>query len=138
LRTISHEELKQKLDRQDNFRLVMALAEWAYQAKHIPDSPHFATMREALASLGKAETHLLLGALILVRLRSRDSFNEIGEILLGELLNGCNHIPKFLPFFGEMILDARRDLQESSPLHEPHLFQDPEPLCERFRTDMSH
>ncbi len=66
MRTISHEELKQKLDRQDNFRLVMALAEWAYQAKHIPDSFHFATMREALASLGKAETHLLLGALILV------------------------------------------------------------------------
>ena len=101
----------------------------------IPDSLHFATMREALASLGKAETHLLLGALILVRLRSRDSFNEIGEILSGELLNGCNHIPKFLPFFGEMILDARRDLQESSPLHEPHLFQDLEPLCERLRQE---
>src|SRR5260370_38526603 len=77
----------------------------------------------------KAEPHLLLGALILARLGSRDSFNETGEILLGDLLNGCNHLPKFLPFFGEMILDARWDLQESSPLHAPHLFQDPEPLC---------
>lgn len=63
---------------------------------------------------------------------------ESGEILLGKLLNGCNHVPEFLSFFSEMLLDARRDLQESSPLHEPHLFQDPEPLCECLRTDMSH
>jgi len=39
------------LDRQDHFRLVMALGEWAYQAKHIPGSLHFASMREALHSL---------------------------------------------------------------------------------------
>ncbi len=51
MRTIGHEELKQKLDRQDHFHLVMALGEWAYQAKHIPGSVHFATMREALQSL---------------------------------------------------------------------------------------
>ena len=31
MRTIGLEELKQKLDRQDPFRLVMALGEWAYQ-----------------------------------------------------------------------------------------------------------
>jgi hypothetical protein len=55
MRTIGHEELKQKLDRQDDFRLVMALAEWAYQAKHIPGSIHFATMREALHSLNKED-----------------------------------------------------------------------------------
>ena len=29
MRTIGHEELKQKLDRQDHFRLVMALGERA-------------------------------------------------------------------------------------------------------------
>jgi len=40
MRTIGHEELKQKLDRQDPFRLGMALGEWAYQAKHIPGSLH--------------------------------------------------------------------------------------------------
>ena len=51
MRTIGHEELKQMLDRQDDFRLVMALSEWAYQAKHIPGSLHFATSREALQSL---------------------------------------------------------------------------------------
>ena len=33
MRTIGHEELKQKLDRQDDFRLVMALAEWARPAQ---------------------------------------------------------------------------------------------------------
>ena len=33
MKTISREELKEKLDRKENFRLVMALAEWAYQAK---------------------------------------------------------------------------------------------------------
>jgi len=30
MKTIGHEELKQMLDRQDHFRLVMALGEWAY------------------------------------------------------------------------------------------------------------
>ena len=34
MKTINREELRQKLDRQDDFRLVMALPEWAYQAKH--------------------------------------------------------------------------------------------------------
>ena len=55
MRTIGHEELKQMLDRQDDFHLVMALSEWAYQAKHIPGSLHFATSREALQSLGKED-----------------------------------------------------------------------------------
>src|SRR6266581_6156274 len=55
MKTISREELKQKLDREENFRLVMALAEWAYQAKHIPGSIHFTTMREALHSLNKED-----------------------------------------------------------------------------------
>jgi hypothetical protein len=30
------EELKKKLDRGDNFKLVNALGEWAFDAKHIP------------------------------------------------------------------------------------------------------
>src|SRR5437763_12710380 len=33
----------------------MALGEWAYHAKHIPGSLHFATMREALHSLNKED-----------------------------------------------------------------------------------
>jgi hypothetical protein len=42
MRTISREELKQKLSLRSNFRLVMALGEWVYQAKHIPGSTHLA------------------------------------------------------------------------------------------------
>src|SRR3989440_12056814 len=55
MRTISREELKQKLDRKEDFRLVMALGEWAFQAKRIPGSIHFPTMRESLASLNKED-----------------------------------------------------------------------------------
>jgi hypothetical protein len=33
---ISREELKEKLDRKDKFKLVNALGEWAFGAKRIP------------------------------------------------------------------------------------------------------
>ena len=48
MKLISREELKEKLDRGDHFKLVMALGEWAYRAKHIPGSLHFNTIKEAL------------------------------------------------------------------------------------------
>jgi rhodanese-related sulfurtransferase len=35
---ICREELKSKLDRGDEFKLVMTLAEWAYMLSHIPGS----------------------------------------------------------------------------------------------------
>jgi rhodanese-related sulfurtransferase len=35
---ISREELKAKIDRGDDFKLVMTLAEWAYMMSHIPGS----------------------------------------------------------------------------------------------------
>ena len=35
---ISREDLKEKLDRGDDFKLVMTLSEWAYEAQHIPGS----------------------------------------------------------------------------------------------------
>lgn len=38
MKLISREELKEKLDRGDDFKLVMVLGEWAYRAKHIPGS----------------------------------------------------------------------------------------------------
>jgi rhodanese-related sulfurtransferase len=41
IRTITRDELKQKLDRGDDFKLVMALNRWAFDAKHIPGSLHF-------------------------------------------------------------------------------------------------
>jgi len=41
--TIEREELKRKLDGDDELKLVMALNRWAYDAKHIPGSLHFDT-----------------------------------------------------------------------------------------------
>lgn len=49
--TIGREELKAKLDRCDDFRLIMALNHWAYDAKHIPRSVHFDTPGELLAAV---------------------------------------------------------------------------------------
>ena len=51
INTISREELKEKLDRGDDFRLVMTLHEWAFRAAHIPGSESFATIEEAYENL---------------------------------------------------------------------------------------
>lgn len=40
MKLISREELKEKIDRGDDFKLVMTLGEWAFRAKHIPGSLH--------------------------------------------------------------------------------------------------
>jgi rhodanese-related sulfurtransferase len=49
--TIGRDELKAKLDRNDPFKLVMALNRWAYDAKRIPGSLHFDTPDELYAAL---------------------------------------------------------------------------------------
>ena len=40
---ISRDELKTKLDRGDDFKLVFVLGDWAFQAKHIPGSLNIST-----------------------------------------------------------------------------------------------
>ena len=35
---ISREDLKEKLDRKDDFKLVMVLGDWQFRAMHIPGS----------------------------------------------------------------------------------------------------
>jgi rhodanese-related sulfurtransferase len=55
VRIIDREELSDKLARGDRFRLVMALNEWAFRAKHIPGSEHFNTDDELLSSLSPEE-----------------------------------------------------------------------------------
>ena len=47
IRTIEREELKTKLDRGDEFKLVMAMHEWGFRAAHIPGSLHFNTVDDA-------------------------------------------------------------------------------------------
>jgi rhodanese-related sulfurtransferase len=52
IRTVTREELLELLKRgDDRFRLVMALNEWAFRAKHIPGSEHFNTAQELFSSL---------------------------------------------------------------------------------------
>jgi rhodanese-related sulfurtransferase len=50
---ISREELKSKLDRGDDFKLVMVLGDWAYQMAHIPGSISFSSPEEGLKKLSK-------------------------------------------------------------------------------------
>jgi rhodanese-related sulfurtransferase len=48
---IGREELREKLDRGDDFKLVMVLGEWEYRAKHIPGSLRVSTPEEGLEAL---------------------------------------------------------------------------------------
>ena len=52
---ISGEELKQKLDRGDKFKLVNALGEWAFNAKHIPGSINISKIEDAKKRLGAGD-----------------------------------------------------------------------------------
>jgi rhodanese-related sulfurtransferase len=53
VRTISREELRDKLARKEPFRLVMALNPWAFRAKRIPGSLHFDSAEAMFAALAK-------------------------------------------------------------------------------------
>jgi rhodanese-related sulfurtransferase len=55
MRLISRDALWAKLERGDDFRLLMVLSANAYEAKHIPGSLHFATWQDALAALDPSE-----------------------------------------------------------------------------------
>jgi hypothetical protein len=48
---ISREELKEKLDRGDDFKPVMVLGEWQYHAKRITGSLRVSTQEEELETL---------------------------------------------------------------------------------------
>jgi len=51
VKTIDRDQLWAKISRGERFRLVMALNERAFRAKHIPGSEHFNTPEELFASL---------------------------------------------------------------------------------------
>jgi rhodanese-related sulfurtransferase len=48
---IGRQELREKLNRAESIKLVLALGEWAYRAKHIPGSLRLDTLEEALEAL---------------------------------------------------------------------------------------
>ncbi len=52
---ISRDELKERLDRGDDFKLVMALSEWEFRAKHIPGSVNVNNRDATEQQLGEHE-----------------------------------------------------------------------------------
>jgi rhodanese-related sulfurtransferase len=56
---ITTEELRSKVERGDDFKLVMTLSAFAYARKHIPRTFHFETIADALAALDPAEEIVL-------------------------------------------------------------------------------
>jgi hypothetical protein len=56
---IGTEELKERLDRGDDFKVVMTLGEWEYHAKHIPGSLLVSTVEEALQTLDRGDDIVL-------------------------------------------------------------------------------
>jgi rhodanese-related sulfurtransferase len=55
MKLISREELKEKLDKGEDFKLVFALSEWNFRAKHIPGSIHVDTPEKAEEVLVKSD-----------------------------------------------------------------------------------
>lgn len=51
MKEIGREELREKLERGDDFKLVMTLSEWAFKAQHIPGSININRMQDALKYL---------------------------------------------------------------------------------------
>ena len=52
---ITRDELRAKLHRGDEFKLVMTLSALSFRAKHIPTSVHYETVADALDQLDPAE-----------------------------------------------------------------------------------
>jgi rhodanese-related sulfurtransferase len=59
IETIGRDELKAKLDRREDLKLIMALNRWAFDAKHIPGSLHFDTP-EALYAAVKPDDEVIV------------------------------------------------------------------------------
>jgi rhodanese-related sulfurtransferase len=81
---ISREELRWKLERGDEFKLVMTLSGFAYRTKHIPSSLHFETVEEAVGALDRedevvvycADVHCV-ASIYAYRLLEREGFTRL-------------------------------------------------------------
>ena len=81
---ISREELRRKLERGDEFKLVMTLSGFAYRTKHIASSLHFETVEEAVAALDRedeivvycADVHCV-ASIYAYRLLEREGFTRV-------------------------------------------------------------
>ena len=52
---ISREELKEKLDNKEDFKLVFVMSDWHYRVKHIPGSLNLYKPEEALKALNQED-----------------------------------------------------------------------------------
>jgi len=59
MQPITREELKARLDANDDIKLLMVVGLWEFRARHIPGSLGFPSPRSALAALGRDD--ILLG-----------------------------------------------------------------------------
>lgn len=81
---ISREELRRKLERGDEFKLVMTLSGFAYRIKHIPGSLQFETVEEAVGVLDRedeivvycADVHCV-ASIYAYRLLEREGFTRV-------------------------------------------------------------
>jgi rhodanese-related sulfurtransferase len=55
IKLISRDELKEKLDRGDDFKLVMTYHEWAFRTMHIPGSINIFTKEQAVEMLDPSD-----------------------------------------------------------------------------------
>ena len=62
MKIMSREQLKNKIDRGDNFKLVMMMHQWAYDHMHIPGSLHFDNPYEAMTQLGPDDEIVVYGS----------------------------------------------------------------------------
>jgi len=53
--TITREELREKIDRGEDFKLINCLDDWMFRAKRIPGSIRFENLKDALATLDPKE-----------------------------------------------------------------------------------
>ena len=58
--TITREQLKEKLDGGEEFKLVNCLDDWMFRAKRIPGSIHFKSLKHALDTLDPKEEVIVI------------------------------------------------------------------------------
>lgn len=59
MRIISKEQLKNKMDHDEQFKLVMTMNDWAFDQMHIPGSMHFENVCEAMSQLNPNDEIIL-------------------------------------------------------------------------------
>jgi rhodanese-related sulfurtransferase len=87
MQTISLEDLQSKIDRGDDFKLVMTLAEWAYQMSHIPGSLNITNLERANELLDP-EDDIIVYCSDTNCLASRAAYHYLTQ-------NGFKHVRRF-------------------------------------------